>query len=176
MSPSKPPATAPAAFLGLGGNQGDRAALLAEALRRLDRVPGIRVTAVSSAYATAPVGPQDQPEFLNAVAAVRTTLAPGDLLAACLRIEAELGRVRAGRWGPRTIDIDVLLYGEGAWTEPGLVIPHPRLTERAFVLQPLAELAPELCLAGQPIAAWAAAAGTRGVRRLAIPRLWPLQS
>jgi 2-amino-4-hydroxy-6-hydroxymethyldihydropteridine diphosphokinase len=176
MSPSKPSATARAAFLGLGGNQGDPAARLAEALRRLDRIPGIRVTAVSSAYATAPVGPQDQPEFLNAVAAVRTTLGPGALLAACLRVEAALGRVRAERWGPRTIDIDLLIYGDTSCTEPGLTLPHPRLTERAFVLQPLAELAPEEQVAGRTIAAWAAAAGSAGVRRLAIPRLWPLQS
>jgi 2-amino-4-hydroxy-6-hydroxymethyldihydropteridine diphosphokinase len=98
MSPLKPAATAPAAFLGLGSNQGDRAALLAEALARLDRLPGTRVVATSSLYATAPVGVREQPEFLNAAAEVRTTLGPAGLLAACLAIEAALGRVRGDGW------------------------------------------------------------------------------
>jgi len=172
MSPSKPAATAPAAFLGLGSNQGDRAAFLRDALARLDLVPGVRLVAVSSLYATAPVGPPDQPDFLNAAAGVRTILSPGELLAACLGIEAALGRVRTERWGPRTIDLDLLLYGEVRMAEPDLELPHPRLRERAFVLQPLAEIAGQLRLEGRTIAEWAAAAGETGVRRVAGPREW----
>jgi 2-amino-4-hydroxy-6-hydroxymethyldihydropteridine diphosphokinase len=171
MSPSKPAAIAPAAFLGLGSNQGDRAALLAEALGRLDRAAGIRVTAVSSVYATAPVGVLDQPEFLNLAAEVRTTLGPRQLLAACLEIERALGRVRAERWGPRTIDLDLLLYGDLRLAEADLELPHPRMTARAFVLKPLAEIAPRLRLDGRTIAEWAAAADAAGVRRLGGPPL-----
>src|SRR5471030_2536714 len=120
MSPSKPAVTAPAAFLGLGSNQGDRAALLADALARLDSAPGVRLMALSSLYATAPVGPQDQPEFLNLAVEVSTSLLPQELLATCLGIETALGRVRSGRWGPRTIDIDLLLYGDRRVEEAGL--------------------------------------------------------
>jgi 2-amino-4-hydroxy-6-hydroxymethyldihydropteridine diphosphokinase len=172
MSPSKPAVTAPAAFLGLGSNQGDRAALLADALARLDSAPGVRLMAVSSLYATAPVGPPGQPEFLNLAVEVSTSLLPLDLLAACLGIEAALGRVRGERWGPRTIDIDVLLYGDRHMAEPGLELPHPRMRERAFVLQPLAEIAGRRPLEGKTIAEWAAAAGTTGVRRVAGPLAW----
>jgi len=176
MSPSKPPATAATSFLGLGSNQGDRAGFLRAAVERLDGWPGTRVKAVSSLYATAPVGRLDQPEFLNAVAEVRTELAPAELLAACLQIEGELGRVRTERWGPRTIDLDLLLFGECEIAAPGLVVPHPRLRERAFVLQPLAEIAPDRRLGARTIAAWAAAVDAGGVRRLASPRIWPLKS
>lgn len=174
MSPLKPVATAPAAFLALGSNQGDRAALLAQALARLDLVPGVRVVAASSLYATAPVGPPDQPDYLNAAAEVRTTLEPRALLAACLGIEAALGRVRDRRWGPRTIDLDLLVFGDRRVAEPGLEIPHPRIRERSFVLQPLAEIAGDLRLEGRTVAEWAAAAGAAGVRRLADrPAGWP---
>ena len=169
MSLSKPAVTAPDAFLGLGSNQGERAALLTAALIRLDLVAGVRITAVSSLYATVPVGPQDQPEFLNAAVRVRTTLAPSALLAVCLEIETALGRVRAERWGPRTLDLDLLLFGELRLAEPGLAVPHPRLRERPFVLQPLAEIAGEVRLDGRSLAEWAAAAGTAGVRRLTPP-------
>jgi 2-amino-4-hydroxy-6-hydroxymethyldihydropteridine diphosphokinase len=158
--------TAPAAFLGLGSNQGDRPALLAEAVGRLRRAPEVEIAAVSSLYATAPVGVQDQPEFLNAVVEVRTTLPPPGLLALCQGIEAALGRVRTQRWGPRTIDLDILLYGDLEWAADGLELPHPRMRERAFVLLPLAEVAPGLRLGGRSIADWAAAADASGVRRL----------
>jgi 2-amino-4-hydroxy-6-hydroxymethyldihydropteridine diphosphokinase len=172
MSPSKPAVIAPAAFLGLGSNQGDRAALLAEALSCLDRTTGVGLTAVSSLYATAPVGPQDQPEFLNLAVEVGTSLSPPELLAACLGIETALGRVRRERWGPRTIDIDLLLYGDLRVAGPGLELPHPRMRERAFVLQPLAEIAGGRTLDGKTIAAWAAAVGSAGVRRVAGPPAW----
>jgi 2-amino-4-hydroxy-6-hydroxymethyldihydropteridine diphosphokinase len=174
MSPLKPAATALTAFLSLGSNQGDRASLLVRALERLDRVPGVQIVAVSSLYATAPVGREDQPEFLNAVAEVRTRLAPRELLAACLRIEAELGRIRAERWGPRTIDLDLLVHGETRLAEEGLTLPHPRMKERAFVLAPLAEIAPNLRLEGESIAERAAAIDRSGVRRLEQPKFgWP---
>jgi 2-amino-4-hydroxy-6-hydroxymethyldihydropteridine diphosphokinase len=174
MSPLKPAATAPTAFLALGSNQGDRASLLAQALGRLDRVPGIQVVAVSSLYATAPVGREDQPEFLNAVAQVRTGLSPRELLAACLRIEAELGRIRTERWGPRTIDLDLLLHGDTQLAEAALTLPHPRMSERAFVLVPLAEIAPGLRLAGTSIADRASAIDSSGIRRLEPSKFgWP---
>jgi 2-amino-4-hydroxy-6-hydroxymethyldihydropteridine diphosphokinase len=169
MSPSKPAVTAPAAFLGLGSNQGDRTALLTEAALRLRRSPGVEILAASSLYATAPVGVLDQPEFLNAVVAVRTSLPPAALLALCQGIEAALGRVRTQRWGPRTIDLDILLYGDLQLAADGLELPHPRLRERAFVLLPLAEIAPELRLEGRTLAEWAAAADPAGIRRLAGP-------
>jgi 2-amino-4-hydroxy-6-hydroxymethyldihydropteridine diphosphokinase len=174
MSPLKPAAIVPAAYLGLGSNQGDRAALLAEALLRLHRTAGAEVVAVSSLYATAPVGLTDQPEFLNAVAAIHTTLPPRELLAACLRIESELGRVRTVRWGPRPIDLDLLLYGDLRLTDAVLTLPHPRMAERAFVLAPLAELAPDTRLDGQTIAARAAAIDRAGERRVDAPKFgWP---
>jgi 2-amino-4-hydroxy-6-hydroxymethyldihydropteridine diphosphokinase len=130
--------------------------------------------AVSSLYATAPVGREDQPEFLNAAVEIRTTLPPRELLTACLRIEAELGRIRTERWGPRTIDIDVLLYGDRRLAEDGLTLPHPRMQERAFVLAPLAEIAPGLLLDGTTVAVRAEAIDRFGVRRLERKKFgWP---
>jgi 2-amino-4-hydroxy-6-hydroxymethyldihydropteridine diphosphokinase len=135
------------AYVGLGGNLGDRRSYLERALDLLDRDPEIRVADVSSFRDTEPVGYVDQPRFLNAVAAVETELGPRELLERMLAVERVLGRERAGpRYGPRTIDLDLLLYGDEAIAEPGLVVPHPRLAERAFVLEPLAELAPDLVL------------------------------
>src|ERR671922_865120 len=131
------------AYLGLGSNLGDRLANLQGAVDVLRRGRGIDVTASSRVWETAPVGGPDQPDYLNAVVRVETHLAPEDLLAACLRAERELGRVRAERWGPRTVDVDLLLYDERAVDEPDLVIPHPRIGERAFVLVPLLELEPD---------------------------------
>lgn len=127
---------------------GDRAANVAKALRELGAQPTIEVVRVSSLYETAPVGRKDQPDFLNAVAAVRTTLAPRDLLDRLLHVENQMGRVRNLRWGPRVIDLDLLLYGDSQVETPGLTLPHPRLRERAFVLVPLAEIAPDLLLPG----------------------------
>lgn len=166
MSPSKPASNAETAFLGLGSNLGDRAGTIRRALREIGRLPGTRLDAVSSLYETLPVGPP-QPPYVNAVARVTTRLDPRELLAACLDVEARFGRVRAERWGPRTLDIDLLLFGEREIDEPGLAVPHPRMTGRAFVLVPLAELDPERLVAGRRAAEWAAAAGTLGVRRLA---------
>ncbi len=133
------------AYLGLGSNLGDRESLLRSALERL-AADDLVITAVSSVYETAPVGWIDQPDFLNLAAAIATALSPRALLERCLAVEAALGRVRAERWGPRTIDIDVLWYEGVVLQEPALTLPHPRLTERAFALLPLAEVAPALSL------------------------------
>jgi 2-amino-4-hydroxy-6-hydroxymethyldihydropteridine diphosphokinase len=166
MSPSKPAASAQTAFLGLGSNLGDRRAHLAQAVARLNRAPGTTVVAVSSIYATTPVGVTEQPEFFNAVAEVRTVHEAEKLLATCQAIERELGRVRTLRWGPRTIDIDLLLFGNRRTAGERLHLPHPRMMKRAFVLIPLAEIAPGRLLEGKPAAIWAAAFDPTGVRRL----------
>lgn len=136
------------AYVGLGSNLGDRAFFIREALRFLNEVPGVKVTRVAPVYHTAPVGFTDQNWFLNTVAEVETSLPPQDLLAALLAIEKRLGRVRGRRWGPRTIDLDLLLYGDERIATPELTVPHPRLTGRAFAVVPLADLAPGLVLPG----------------------------
>ena len=136
------------AYIGLGTNLGDRLGNIQEALRKLDDLPIIQSVRVSSVYEAAPVGVTDQPFFLNLVVAVRTSLAPQALLDALLHIENQMGRVRTERWGPRVIDMDLLLYGGAQVALPGLTVPHPRLRERGFVLIPLAEIAPELTLPG----------------------------
>lgn len=135
------------AFIGLGSNLGDRLANLQEAVRRLSKTDGVRVTRLSRVFETSAVGPA-QPDFLNAVAEVRTALSPRELLAASLRIEEEMGRVRLERWGPRVIDLDLLNYGRMKIDEQGLTVPHPRMHERAFVLVPLFELEADPLLPG----------------------------
>lgn len=141
------------AFLGLGSNLGDRLANLQRAVDRLARTEGIRVVRASRVYETDPVGPP-QPDYLNAVVEVATVLGPRSLLEACLGVEAAMGRVRAERWGPRIVDLDVLTYGDEQIDEPGLTIPHPRMLDRAFVLVPLLELEPDPRLPdGRPVAA-----------------------
>ncbi len=131
------------AYLGIGTNLGDRLAFLQGAVDGLAASPGITVAGVSPVYETDPVGGPEQPDFLNAVVAVETTLGPHELLAQCQRLEREAHRVREEHWGPRTLDVDVLLYGDERIDTPDLVVPHPRAGERAFVLVPLADLAPE---------------------------------
>ena len=137
------------AYLGLGTNLGDRESYLAQALKELAGLPTIEIGAVSSIYETAPVGLTDQPDFLNLVVSVRTTLSPRELMDALLHIENKMGRVRTVRWGPRVIDLDLLLFGDVRVEVPGLSVPHPRLRERSFVLIPLAEIAPDLILPGE---------------------------
>jgi 2-amino-4-hydroxy-6-hydroxymethyldihydropteridine diphosphokinase len=144
-----PPGTWKTAYLGLGANLGDREASILAVLAALDSLPTIEVTAVSSLYETVPVGMTDQPDFLNAVAQIQTSLRPEQLLQAVLHLETERGRVRNQRWGPRVIDVDILVYGDQSITLPGLTVPHPRLEERAFALVPLAEVAPEMVLPGR---------------------------
>ena len=115
---------------------------------------GVSLTALSSVYRTPPWGKLDQPDFLNMAALVETTLPSRALLALCLEVERGLGRERRERWGPRLIDIDILTYGDATIDEPNLKVPHPRLTERAFALAPLAEIAPRLIVGGRTIADW----------------------
>jgi 2-amino-4-hydroxy-6-hydroxymethyldihydropteridine diphosphokinase len=134
----------PRAFVGLGANLGDREAAILEAARRID------AKRLSTIRETEPWGYAEQPPYLNAVAELETELSPQELLARLLDVERELGRLRLGpRWGPRTIDLDLLLYDEAVVEEPGLVVPHPRLHERMFVLEPLAELDPSLKVPGK---------------------------
>lgn len=137
------------AWIGLGANLGDPPATLDAALSALDALESNRVVAVSPAYRTAPWGMPDQPDFLNAVAKLETAQAPQALLAALLDIETRLGRKRdTGRWGPRVIDLDLLVFGDCVIDEPDLKLPHPYLAERAFVLVPLNDLAPDLTVPG----------------------------
>ena len=137
------------AFVGLGSNLGDPPALIAAALELLGSEEGIEVVAVSTLRETDPVGYEDQPRFLNGVAELDTELPPSELLGRLLEIERRLGRVRGSRFGPRTIDLDLLLVDGVILDEPGLTLPHPRLQERRFVLEPLAELDPALEIPGR---------------------------
>lgn len=154
------------AYLALGANLGNRAHTLARAVELLDATPGLTLRAVSSVYETAPVGVTDQPAFLNLVAYFECRLSARELLAIAQEIERRLGRVRGPRWGPRTIDIDLLLLGDERVDEPGLTIPHPELTRRQFVLVPLAEIAPTLMLPGGRTAAELSGGESEAVRRL----------
>jgi 2-amino-4-hydroxy-6-hydroxymethyldihydropteridine diphosphokinase len=129
-------------YLGLGTNVGERRANLRGALDELNQL--VTITAVSAIYETDPVGYADQPRFWNIVAAAQTTLAPVELLERIIGIEKQMGRERTFRNAPRIIDIDILLYGDAVLNEPDLELPHPRMTERAFVLAPLVEIAPNL--------------------------------
>ena len=130
-------------FLGLGSNLGDRLANLQAAVDALQAEPGLRVAASSRVWETTPVGGPPQPDYLNAVVRIETDLSARDLLDVARRVESRLGRIRKERWGARTIDVDVLLFDEEQIDEPDLVVPHPRMTERAFVLLPLLELEPD---------------------------------
>ena len=138
------------AFVGIGSNLGEPERQISEALNLLRAEDGIDVVAVSSLRETEPVGYQDQPNFLNGAAALETDLSPRELLERLLAIERRLGRERGTgpRFGPRRIDLDLLLYGDETVDEPGLTVPHPRLVERRFALEPLAELDPSLEIPG----------------------------
>ena len=139
----------PRAYVGLGANLGPREVTLLRAVDLLADEPRIEVLAISQLRETEPVGSTDQPEFLNGAVAVETSLSPRELLDALLRVEQKLGRTRDGeRWGPRTIDLDLLVYGDEIVDEPGLRVPHPRLHERRFVLEPLVDLEPEVAIPG----------------------------
>lgn len=132
------------AYIGLGSNLGDRNKNLDDAVRLLSGMPGIEAVQVSSYYETEPVGYEEQGLFLNAAARIETSLSAQELLYACQDIETRLGRVRTVRWGPRTIDLDILLFGSSIIDTPELEIPHPLMHERAFVLKPLCELDPDV--------------------------------
>ena len=156
------------ALIGLGGNVGDVRATLNQAIARLADGKDVRLTGRSSDYATPPWGVTDQPPFINCAIAVETALAPQALLARALEVERALGRDRAHeqRWGPRRIDIDLLAYDDVALDEPGLTLPHPRLFERAFVLVPLAEIAPDRVISGIRVRDGLASVSTQGIERL----------
>lgn len=159
-------------YLSLGGNLGDPAKSMGAALRMLDADGDTRVTGVSSLYRTPPWGKLDQPDFLNAAAEISTGLAPRALLDLCLDAERKLKRVREERWGPRLIDIDILVFGERVIHETGLEVPHPRMLERAFVLAPLAEIAPGLVVGSRSITDRLVAVDTSGIERLPSGRDW----
>lgn len=140
------------AYVGLGSNLGDRLANLRAGVEALDATPGVRVLAVSSAYETEPWGVADQPAFANAAAALAVTISAPELLAVCKRIEHELGRRPGLRYGPRPLDIDILLFGDEVIDTPELQVPHPRAAERDFVVTPLLEIAPGLRWpSGEPV-------------------------
>lgn len=139
-------------FIGLGSNVGDKARHLSKAISLLDDDEHIRKLRVSSFYRTEPIGVENQNWFVNAAAFFETSFSARELLNKCLDIERALKRERRERWGPRTLDIDVLLYGDSRIEEEGLMIPHPRIGERAFVLKPLMELNPSLTINQKPIA------------------------
>jgi 2-amino-4-hydroxy-6-hydroxymethyldihydropteridine diphosphokinase len=140
----------PTAFVGIGSNLGEPERQIAAALEQLSAEEGVELVAVSTLRETEPVGYLDQPSFLNGAAQIETELPAGELLERLLAIESRLGRVRGEgpRFGPRTIDLDLLVYGDETIDEPGLTVPHPRLAERRFALEPLAELAPGLEIPG----------------------------
>ena len=137
------------AFVGLGANLGPREQTLRRAVELLAAADGVEVLAVSELRDTEPVGVVDQPRFLNGAVAVDTALSPRELLDLLLEVERSLGRVREERWGPRLVDLDLLVYGDRELDEPGLRVPHPRLHERRFALEPLAELDPALEIPGR---------------------------
>ena len=165
-----PAASAPvSAWIGLGANLGDRLATLRTALSAMGALPGTRVQGVSSLYGSAPVD-AGGPDYLNAVAQVQTTLAPHALLAQLQAIEQAAGRERPYRNAPRTLDLDVLLHGDAMLASTTLTLPHPRMHERAFVLLPLLELAPELHIPGLgPAAAFLPHVADQNLTRLAVP-------
>lgn len=154
------------AYLSLGSNLGDRAANIAAAVTALRDTPGIMVDAVSSLHETPPWGDCDQDPFLNAAAAIRTTLDPHALLDAVKAMEAMLGRTESRRWGPRAIDIDIVHMEGVELDDDRLTLPHRHWRERAFVLLPLAEIAPDLMIGGTPLREALAALDASGIRRL----------
>ncbi|MBB3607722.1 2-amino-4-hydroxy-6-hydroxymethyldihydropteridine diphosphokinase [Rhizobium sp. BK602] len=160
------------ATLGLGGNLDNPVRAMALALRMLDQRADCRVAEVSRLYRTPPWGKTDQSFFYNSCAAIDTTLAPEALLDVCLDIEREMKRVRLERWGPRTIDIDILTYGDVERIEPLLTIPHPRMTERGFVLMPLADFAVDLVVKGRKVGDWLSAVDVQGIEIADESRDW----
>lgn len=169
MSPGEADAAWTIAALGLGGNLGDRRGNLAAALAALASDPSIRIEAVSCLYETAPWGKTDQPAFLNAAVRIATRLDPLALLDRVLGVERGLGRERRDPWGPRSIDIDILVYGEARIASARLTVPHPHLHRRAFALAPLADVMPEAEIAGRRPGDWLSGLGEAGIERVAGP-------
>lgn len=161
------------AWIGLGGNLGKVKDAMSYALQRFECHPRCRVIAVSSLYKTPPWGKTDQPWFLNACAKLSTTLEPEALLRLCLDMEKTMQRKRIEKWGPRTLDIDLLVYEDRKFVDSEhLVLPHPRIRERAFVLVPLAQISPELLLEGRSVAEMAKKFDEEGIIKLSIEKLW----
>ncbi len=158
--------------IGLGGNIGDPRAAMAAALQALSADREIELVAVSALYRTPPWGPVEQPDFFNAAATILTRLEPRAFLDRCLEIELSLKRVRDVRWGPRLIDIDILVFGDREIDEDDLTVPHPRMLERAFVMLPLAEIAPRLIVGGETVLHWAERVDAAGVERLTDDGEW----
>ncbi len=155
------------AYVALGSNLADPAAQVQAACEALARLPDSRFIACSALYRTAPVGYVDQPDFINAVVRLATRLQPHELLEALLGIENRFGRVRQTRNGPRVLDLDLLLYDDWIYHEPGLTLPHPRMHERAFVLVPLLELVPDIFIPGRGAARdWLARVADQAIERL----------
>lgn len=160
------------ATLGLGGNIGDPVKAMATALQKLDGRDDCKVVAVSRLYRTPPWGKTDQSFFFNACAAVETRLSPEALLDLCLSMEREMKRERIERWGPRTLDIDVLTYGDIIQDAPRLELPHPRMTDRGFVLMPLADIAAGLLVRGRTVGEWLVDADVAGIEVADESRDW----
>ncbi len=154
-------------YIGLGSNLDQPVQQVMNALEKLAKLPMTRLLAQSSMYRNPPMGPVPQPDFVNAIAALETCLSPNDLLAELQHIEYSQGRVRHERWGPRTIDLDLLLYAECIVDEPHLRIPHPAMHERSFVLYPLAEIAADLVIPGKgPLARYLAECSSNNLVKL----------
>lgn len=165
MSPVRAPRLA-RALIALGSNIGDKAAIIRNAIEAIDRLPGTAVVARSAIYRTPPWGITNQDWFANAVVATDTALSPDEMLDACLAIEAAMGRIRRERWGPRVIDLDLLMHGDTTIRSERLTLPHPRIAERAFVLIPLADVAPEFQIGSKSIAAMLAGLDAKGIERI----------
>ncbi|MGQ0672609.1 MAG: 2-amino-4-hydroxy-6-hydroxymethyldihydropteridine diphosphokinase [Hyphomicrobium sp.] len=155
------------AILALGSNVGDKRANIAEAIGLLQSDFGVAIERRSRDFKTPPWGVTDQDWFANACVGVATGLSPARLLKACQGVEATMGRVRAGRWGPRNIDVDILVHHAGPVSSAALTLPHPRITERAFVLAPLADIAPGLVIQGKSVADWLERVDRQGIEPFA---------
>jgi len=153
-------------IIALGSNLGDKAANIAAAITHLEEDGAVRVVARSRNFATDPWGKLDQDWFVNACVAVETKLSPRELLVRCKAIEREMGRVTIERWGPRIIDLDLLIYDDTVLNEPDLILPHPHMAERAFVLAPLMDIAPDLAFGGRSVRELYAAVDKAGIRAL----------
>lgn len=160
------------ATLGLGGNIGDPVAAMAAVIDRLAAAENIALLAVSKLYRTPPWGKLDQPDFYNACIKIETSLTPIDLLDFGLALESELKRERIERWGPRTIDIDVLTYNDQKIECERLILPHPRMHDRAFVLMPLKDVAADLVIQGKPVDHWLTSVDQTGIEAVSDEQWW----
>ena len=168
----RPPVTPKPGFdaaIGLGSNIGDKAGNIARAIALLTAKGGIRLVAASRLYTSPPWGVVEQDTFANACITIATQLSPHDLLRRCQTVENEMGRVRQQKWGPRLIDVDILTYRGETISTPDLTVPHPFIGQRAFVLLPLAEVAPGLVIGGQTLGALISRADVSGVEPLGVP-------